>query len=413
MEVRCDKVALFTRSGELAAARVLIMTHSDPRTDSRILKTHEVAKSLNGRVSSIGVADPESRINPSANDIVAIRSTIRILRDKLGFSLAPGSLMARLLFGAIYFEIAVKMMGHVLVFRPSIVHCNDWFLLPVAVLAKTVSRAKLIYDAHELESQTPPNKNFSGLFVEKLERSLWPTVDYFTTVSPPIDNWYQEKMGQKDSEVILNAPKLAPSNNSSIGPQPIKYFQEKFGLSKTTKVYLYIGLLGTGRGIENILEAFSCTTTDSAVVFMGYGSFQQKIVDEGRFNKRILFHERVPHDQVVSLAKNADFGLCLIENASLSDYYCIPNKLLEYAFAGVPVVASRLPEIQRIVEEYGLGQCFDNSTEELLEVLIRNMTQSKTETTERRNLRELSWEAQADKLAKVFLSVHKGKSKGK
>ena len=37
--------------------------------------------------------------------------------------------------------------------------------------------------------------------------------------------------------------------------------------------------------------------------------------------------------KLTNLIKEADVGLCLVENVSLSDYYCLPNKLFEYAFA--------------------------------------------------------------------------------
>ena len=37
-------------------------------------------------------------------------------------------------------------------FRPQIIHCHDMFVLPLAVVVKLLTGARLIYDAHELES---------------------------------------------------------------------------------------------------------------------------------------------------------------------------------------------------------------------------------------------------------------------
>ena len=47
--------------------------------------------------------------------------------------------------------------------------------------------------------------------------------------------------------------------------------------------------------------------------------------------------------------------MCLIQNVSLSDYYCLPNKLFEYCFAEIPVLASNFPDISQTVEKYDLS----------------------------------------------------------
>jgi glycosyltransferase involved in cell wall biosynthesis len=112
------------------------------------------------------------------------------------------------------------------------------------------------------------------------------------------------------------------------------YFRKKYGLSDSTTIYLYIGMLSVGRGIEIILDAFDATKTNSAVIFLGYGNYRERIETQGLKSKNVFVHDRVPHGQVVGIARNADFGLCLIENVSLSDYFCIPNKLRLFRNSG-------------------------------------------------------------------------------
>jgi glycosyltransferase involved in cell wall biosynthesis len=243
------------------------------------------------------------------------------------------------------------------------------------------------------------------LFIERLERFVWPSIDYLITVSPSIEHWYHDNIGPKPSAVILNSPVLSSASESDATVADGSYFRKKYGLSDSTNVYIYIGMLSVGRGIEIILDAFGATETKSAVVFLGYGNYRERIERQGQISKNIFVHDRVPHGQVVSLARNADFGLCLIENVSLSDYFCIPNKLLEYAFSGIPVVASKLPEIQRVVEEYKLGQCFDNSVEQLMQVLRMNEKDPVTRSLSGKDLFPLSWEAQAEKLQAVLAEV--------
>jgi hypothetical protein len=70
------------------------------------------------------------------------------------------------------------------------------------------------------------------------------------------------------------------------------------------------------------------------VVFLGYGELSQDLKRLAAEHPNIHVHDAVPHSQVVPIAQSADFGLCLVQDVSLSDYYCLPNKLFEYYFAG-------------------------------------------------------------------------------
>lgn len=101
--------------------------------------------------------------------------------------------------------------------------------------------------------------------------------------------------------------------------------------------------------------------------------------------------------------READCGLCLIEDVSLSDRLCLPNKLFEYAFAGVPVLASRLPEIARVVGEYGLGICCDNDADSIEAAVLKIEREGLEPPTG--DLTELSWETQAKRLQEAYRTL--------
>lgn len=393
--------------------RVLILTHSDPTTDSRILKTHEAARAGGRRALSIGIVDPENPSSETTREVAVLNNIFRSIRDKALGKPRPGSLISKAFFLLIYLELTIKMTTRGILFRPHVIHCNDWFVLPIAVIVKMFTGSKLIYDAHELESQTTNDPNFPSEFILGVERTLWRFVDYLTTVSPSINSWYQRELGPKPSEIILNSPLAPEIANATDTSGKVADFRLKFGIPSTSLVYIYIGLFTVGRGIDTILEAFSKTSTDSVAVFLGYGEYRTKIEQQGLQRGNVFVHDRVPHNQVVELAKTADFGLCLVENISLSDYFCIPNKLIEYAFSGLPVVASKLPEIQQVVEDYKLGKCFDNTPEQLLEILEKNSTGKYVQRSEGVDLSPLGWEAQAVKLESVFRYVSAEKRTGR
>ncbi len=95
---------------------------------------------------------------------------------------------------------------------------------------------------------------------------------------------------------------------------------------------------------------------------MGYGNAYYKrkletIAAGLNIDKQLAFFGPVPSDQVTLYAASADLGIAAIENVCLSYYYCSPNKLFEYLLAGVPVIASDLPELGGIISRTQLYGC--------------------------------------------------------
>ena len=58
--------------------------------------------------------------------------------------------------------------------------------------------------------------------------------------------------------------------------------------------------------------------------------------------------------------RSAYCGLCYVENGSLNDHYCLPNKFFEYLYSGVPVIASNGPDMAQILDQYEVGMVLDD-----------------------------------------------------
>jgi glycosyltransferase involved in cell wall biosynthesis len=181
------------------------------------------------------------------------------------------------------------------------------------------------------------------------------------------------------------------------------YFHNLYGIHQDSLIFVYLGLFVSGRGIEKLLNVFSDQKISSHIVFIGRGPKREIIEKFASSNSRIHLHESVPHEQVVTLVENADYGLCLVENVSLSDYYSLPNKLFEYAFAGVPVLASDFPDMRDMIESYELGAVASTEVESITNAIIS------LESIGRRRLHKdlfsLSWPAQAERLRMLYSQV--------
>lgn len=284
--------------------------------------------------------------------------------------------------------------------KASVVHCHDTFALPVGWFLKTMIGCNLVYDAHELES----NKNGQGLFLSKmtliLEKIFWSKVDLFISVSDSIICWYKNNFNDKPSILVLNSPIYDEEKVYKNLPSAPKYFHKKFNISSSSSIFLYLGILGPGRGIELCLEVFSQIKEDVHVVFMGSGELEFLIKKYSHEFDNIHFHFPVSHSEVVSVASDADFGLCLIENVSLSDYLCLPNKLFEYSFAGLRILASDFPEISKVVDDYDLGVCCDLDSVSVKCAIISLISTPSQNIP--RDIKNLSWSVQAIRLRDAY-----------
>lgn len=302
-------------------------------------------------------------------------------------------------------ELTSKMLFKALCFKPTVVHCNDTMVLPLGVIVKIITGAKLIYDAHELESNRNGLAKMLGKLVFLTEKLLWGFVDTLIVVSPSIQTWYKENIGKKCSEVILNSPALADNNKEF----DKTYLRKRFSIPDSSKVFIYIGILGEGRGIDLIIEAFKSNGLSSHLVFLGYGKLKKELERIAMKHPNIHVHGAVAYEQVISVAKSADVGLCFIQNVSLSDYYCLPNKLFEYCFAEIPVLASDFPDISHIVAQYNLGRCSELSSESILNVIKEFEAMDDLPKIKAQFLYQLSWEAQETKLIRLYGELTKAK----
>jgi glycosyltransferase involved in cell wall biosynthesis len=245
-----------------------------------------------------------------------------------------------------YFELIYTLIKK---YRKSdIVHCNDLETLPLGVILKKINRKiKIVYDAHEYETETHYSKGLRKKIAQKLERALIGYSDAVLTVSDKIAEEYVRLYGIKKPSLVLNTPLLQEIEKKN-------YFRERFAIDKRETIFLYQGALNEGRGVEQILETFK-SLQSGTIVFMGYGILEPLIKEYAKKHKNIFFHEAVSPNIVLEYTCSADFGLSLIEDSCLSYRYCLPNKMFEYTMVGIAVIVSNLPEMRRVIEEYGVG----------------------------------------------------------
>ena len=139
-------------------------------------------------------------------------------------------------------------------------------------------------------------------------------------------------------------------DNNATGDMPSQF-------SILNSQLLYQGALNIGRGIREMIDVLPLLP-DCRLVVAGDGDLleQMKAYAAAQpWHDRVVFLGRVQPDRLCSLTAQASLGLCLLEDLGLNYRYSLPNRIADFAHAGVPVLATDFPEIRSVIEEYGTG----------------------------------------------------------
>lgn len=301
-----------------------------------------------------------------------------------------------------YFEFCFRVYASHRKKGINCINIHSLGLLPLGVMLKKCWKAKLVYDTHELETEKNGDAGMRKKLGKWLERWLIKQVDMTIVVGENIADWYANTYRMPRPVVVLNAPLRRAL-------QYRNHFREQLGIREDQKILLYQGGLALGRGVALILEAFKARTDDNVVaVFMGYGPLHNdiKVVAQSRSN--IFYYPAVAPDVVLEYTASADIGISLIENTCLSYYYCMPNKLFEYAMAGIPVLVSNMKEMAALVEKNSMGAVIKEFTPEAINHAIDTLM-AQDLTVLRANAHATAsrhaWEAQESTMLQAYAGL--------
>jgi len=305
-------------------------------------------------------------------------------------------------FGEWYLKIFFRYKKEHIAFFNS--HCLS--ALPIGLIFKLFTKSKLVYDAHELETEVIGAVGFKKKIAKVIEKLLVHFVDIVIVVSDSIAKWYKDHYNLKEVYVIKNFPASPEKENENSN-----ILRDKFNIQQDEILFIYQGLLSEGRGVKILLNVFSKTNKKKHIVFMGYGILESLIKEFEKNSSNIHFHPAVIPEDVIPYTQSADVGISLIENICLSYFYSLPNKVFEYLMSGLPLIVSDFPDMGKIVEENKCGwkvSVNEKSPLELIEKLSKEDIQEKRKNvlTCRNNY---SWENEEKKLVSIYhkLSIAK------
>ena len=114
--------------------------------------------------------------------------------------------------------------------------------------------------------------------------------------------------------------------------------------------------------------------------------------------------------ELLAVTAGADVGVIPYRNVGLNNFFTSPNKLFEYCAAGVPVAASRFPELVKVVEGLSVGRTFDPDDPSSIATAVNAIVGDPAELARLREnagraAASFSWEREAEVLLAVYDSL--------
>ncbi|MBP6334003.1 MAG: glycosyltransferase [Bacteroidia bacterium] len=284
---------------------------------------------------------------------------------------------------------------------------NDLDTLPANFIISRIKGIPLYYDSHEYFTGVPEleQRSFVRSVWKWLERKMLPHIKHVYTVNDSIANLYKQEY-KIDPVVIRNLPM-----RESVSYE--EKSKEELGFPPYKKILLFQGAgINMHRGAEEMVLAMK-KLDDFILVFIGSGDvidFLKSQVSELGLNERVIFFPKMPLDKLRQFTRKADLGLSLDKDTNINYRFSLPNKLFDYIQAGVPVLASDLPEVRKVVDQYQIGKILVSLDPEQIAKAINDVFNNERQfAVWKENLKfaaeELCWEKEEIRFLEIFKEI--------
>lgn len=339
--------------------RIYISATSDLVTDQRV---HKIALSLHDEGHKVTVVGRKKRQSKKLEERPYKTKRLRVLAEK------------GLMFYAFFnIELFLYLMSKK---RADLYLAVDLDTLLANFMVSRSRKSKLYYDAHEYFTGVPEllSRRWVRGFWKLLERWLVPKVHTMITVNDSLATLYRREY-KKSVSVVQNYPmpwkepevvkyedytEIIPAKHSETAVvQTFLYHMLRF---EKRKILLYQGAVNKDRGVAELMEAMEWVE-DAVLLIVGTGDEWRELKNKLKrlpHKDKIMMIGQVPFERLRYFTELATLGLSIEKPTNINYRLASPNKVVDYIHAQVPVLTSRLVEVERLVNDFKIGECIDN-----------------------------------------------------
>lgn len=277
-----------------------------------------------------------------------------------------------------YAAFNLRLFFYLLFSKADALFANDLDTLPANYLVSLIRKKFLVYDSHEYYTGVPElqHRPFIRSIWTFIEKYIFPKLPVIITVNDSIAGLYKKQYG-KSLLVIRNVP-LKPLLPAKVNKQELR---KKLMLPEEKKILILQGSgINIHRGAEEAVEAMRYLD-NVILIILGGGDVLHMLhglVQRHKLHEKVIFKPRMPYVEMMEYTRASDLGLTFDKGTSINYQFSLPNKIFDYIHAGIPVLASRLPEVEKIITTYQIGDFIDDHNPEHIAEKIRTIFNNAT-----------------------------------
>lgn len=300
-----------------------------------------------------------------------------------------------------YAEFMLKLFWRLLFCKTDYFLANDLDSLVPNFIVSKLRGKYLFYDTHEYFTGVPElaRSPVKRKIWKKIEDFIFPKLKTVYTVNNSVKKEYENEYHVPVS-VIRNVPVT-----SFIIPAAVPE-------NWTDKIILLVqgAGLNTGRSCIEMLEAMPYLDDRFHLVFIGGGNewhnLEKKRI-ELRLESRVDMIEKMLPSKLKTYTALAHIGISLDSFEDKNCLFNLPNKVFDYLQAGLPLFATAIPEVKRIIDEYQCGIAITNTNPDYIALVLTNLMNDRREYEQLKSnaiaaSKELCWEKEEVKLRDIY-----------